>query len=239
MKKQIAILASIIAASGFTALGQDWITIVDSKGAVIQDDFTTPGTPGNAFSGDVTVEVLWASTTASDPYDGSTAAEGGSTVKTDIGNLLSDGWTLAVNDSPGTGNTIETTAFGATSTTKNAGGVENYNGGSPVEINTGILYGGTSDSGDDIQMIYLVLGGSATSYTSAAALGMSDPFLNKVGSSAGDSNADGVQSGDTDEVTDGTSGPAQFFVDPVPEPTTLALAGLGGLSMLFLRRRKA
>lgn len=26
---------------------------------------------------------------------------------------------------------------------------------------------------------------------------------------------------------------------PVPEPTTLALAGLGGLSMLFLRRRKA
>jgi hypothetical protein len=26
---------------------------------------------------------------------------------------------------------------------------------------------------------------------------------------------------------------------PVPEPTTIALAGLGGLSMLFLRRRKA
>jgi hypothetical protein len=26
---------------------------------------------------------------------------------------------------------------------------------------------------------------------------------------------------------------------PVPEPTTLALAGLGGISMLFLRRRKA
>jgi len=28
-------------------------------------------------------------------------------------------------------------------------------------------------------------------------------------------------------------------VIPTPEPTTLALAGLGGLSMLFLRRRKA
>jgi len=30
-----------------------------------------------------------------------------------------------------------------------------------------------------------------------------------------------------------------LFAVPVPEPTTLALAGLGGLSMLFLRRRKA
>jgi len=30
-----------------------------------------------------------------------------------------------------------------------------------------------------------------------------------------------------------------LYLQPVPEPTTLALAGLGGLSMLFLRRRKA
>lgn len=29
-----------------------------------------------------------------------------------------------------------------------------------------------------------------------------------------------------------------ILLTPVPEPTTLALAGLGGLSMLFLRRRK-
>jgi hypothetical protein len=29
-----------------------------------------------------------------------------------------------------------------------------------------------------------------------------------------------------------------LYLQPVPEPTTLALAGLGGLSMLFLRRRK-
>lgn len=30
-----------------------------------------------------------------------------------------------------------------------------------------------------------------------------------------------------------------YTVTPVPEPTTLALAGLGGLSLLLLRRRKA
>ncbi len=30
-----------------------------------------------------------------------------------------------------------------------------------------------------------------------------------------------------------------IILNPVPEPATLALAGLGGLSMLFLRRRKS
>jgi len=36
-----------------------------------------------------------------------------------------------------------------------------------------------------------------------------------------------------------TAGSLTLFSVPVPEPTTLALAGLGGLSMLFLRRRKS
>lgn len=35
------------------------------------------------------------------------------------------------------------------------------------------------------------------------------------------------------------NGSLVLYTVPVPEPTTLALAGLGGLSMLFLRRRKA
>src|SRR5262249_40819493 len=41
---------------------------------------------------------------------------------------------------------------------------------------------------------------------------------------------------------DGTGNGAYFnsiSISPVPEPATLALAGLGGVSMLFLRRRKA
>jgi len=36
----------------------------------------------------------------------------------------------------------------------------------------------------------------------------------------------------------GSSQAFNLYLQPVPEPTTLALAGLGGLSMLFLRRRK-
>jgi hypothetical protein len=35
------------------------------------------------------------------------------------------------------------------------------------------------------------------------------------------------------------NGSLTLFAVPVPEPTTLALAGLGGLSMMFLRRRKS
>jgi PEP-CTERM motif-containing protein len=37
----------------------------------------------------------------------------------------------------------------------------------------------------------------------------------------------------------GIQGFTLYAVSPTPEPTTLALAGLGGLSMLFLRRRKS
>ena len=36
-----------------------------------------------------------------------------------------------------------------------------------------------------------------------------------------------------------TSNAGALVLSQVPEPTTLALAGLGGLSMLFLRRRKS
>jgi len=51
-----------------------------------------------------------------------------------------------------------------------------------------------------------------------------------------------VAAGPTDPIiSPGTwsSGSLVLYSVPVPEPTTLALAGLGGLSMLFLRRRKS
>jgi hypothetical protein len=59
--------------------------------------------------------------------------------------------------------------------------------------------------------------GSANFTTAVAA-----PGNNVIG-------ADGIANG----------GLVLFSTTPVPEPATLALAGLGGLSMLFLRRRKS
>ncbi len=42
----------------------------------------------------------------------------------------------------------------------------------------------------------------------------------------------------TDQASQDTTGIPGFTVQPVPEPSTLALAGLGGLSLLLMRRRK-
>ena len=47
-----------------------------------------------------------------------------------------------------------------------------------------------------------------------------------------------VYVGDGSGPTDAINGFVVGEVVPVPEPSTLALAGLGGLSLLFLRRRK-
>jgi hypothetical protein len=226
--------------------------IDDFRAGIIQDNFTSPGASQNAYSGDVTVEVLWAPTGVADPYSaGSSASTGGATVQTDITALLGAGWTLAQNYNSGIGTAATgpamTTAYGATATTKNAGGVATYNGTDPFEVSATSIYGGNS-SGEDIQLIFIALDGADTSYTSATALGISNPVLNEVGSAFTDPNSYFVQSTDSNESTGGTAGPGQFFVDPVlgvggpgpvPEPTTLALAGLGGFSMLFFRRRKA
>ena len=39
-------------------------------------------------------------------------------------------------------------------------------------------------------------------------------------------------------LVSGLTGPGAIDVEATPEPTTLALAGLGGLSLLLARRRK-
>jgi hypothetical protein len=52
-------------------------------------------------------------------------------------------------------------------------------------------------------------------------------------------NPNGATPGNTPTAMFGNGSLVLYTVSPVPEPTTLALAGLGGLSMLFLRRRKA
>jgi len=229
MKKQIAILASIIAAGGLSAFGQDWITVAASGNSWIYDDFTTPGTPAKAGTGDVNIEVLWATTGVADPYAGTaTSATSAGAAGTDIANLLASGWSWAVNQ--GTSVQVETTTSGTQGASK-AGGVTAYNGGSPFELDAT----STGASGSTIDEIYVAFNGTASSYSTATALGLSSEMTDFVGSAASDPNADyGQTAGPTGLVAFGVAD-----VTATPEPTTLALAGLGGLSMLFLRRRKA
>jgi hypothetical protein len=77
MKKLIKMLATAIAAGGFSASAQNWITIQESGYGLVWDEFTTPGTSHEAPAGDgITIEVLWALSGVTDPLPG-TATTGG------------------------------------------------------------------------------------------------------------------------------------------------------------------
>jgi len=245
MKKQIALLATIIAASGFSAFGQDWVNLGTANANWVYDEFTTPGVGVYAGNNDVNVTILWAATGTSDQLpsvgtafglkngaasnqvatNGVTSVGSANPVAT-ITTMLASGWSIATNMSSGAGSA----ATGLVSTptelvgTK-SGAITPYDGGNDFE-----LLGGTGVSSSSIEMILLAWNGSASSYTTASALGWSNPFTDQVGSSSSDPAGGTQQSGLLLN---------QFGVANVPEPTTLALAGLGGLSMLFLRRRKS
>jgi hypothetical protein len=241
MKKQIAILATLIAASGFTAFGQDYLQFNQAGTKLVWDESTTPGVgvePGTV--GEYEMAFLWAPVATADDLsnlgnagnfglNGTGAASDQVATNTvastavgvaEIQTMLGAGWNIG--EVFGGSTIIETT-------TSTKGSMTAYNGSAPVEL------AGTSgnNSGTDIEMIFIAwnasatLGSGATTFSSVADLGWSNPFNEEVGSSAGDANA-----GSETAVND-------FGVAPTPEPTTLALAGLGGLSMLFLRRRKA
>jgi len=220
--KLTATFAALVAATGMSAFGQGYVIFDTTKGNVY-DDFTTPGT-SVASSGTVTATFLWAATGTADPLGaglatGATSAAGG---WASIESMLSSGWTIANN--AGTSAEADVTT-GVANTTK---GNLAYNGGSNFAL-TGSV-GGTSYE-------FVVIGWAATAGGSLGAaegngaVGWSSAFTYATG-------AGSLATPDTFSV----AGETPFGVAPVgatPEPTSLALAGLGGLSMLFLRRRKS
>lgn len=255
MKKQIALLATLIAASGFTALGQDWITfnITGSKD-VWQDTASSGNEPATGL---YDVALLWAATGQANPLtdigtklsDNDAAAGGNTTAEvatngvasisasvltTVQGMLSTGGWAIAknINSGLGTGATgLAISALGA------KGAVNQYDvsGGTASEFE---IQGGTGVSASHISMIAFAFNPSAVvggqiDWADVTSFGYSDDFVYEIGANAGDGN------GTTSQNASGMNQFGVAVVAPVPEPTTLALAGLGGLSMLFLRRRKA
>jgi len=238
MKKQITLLAAMIAASGFTAFGQGYMTFSGGTHTVY-DEFTTAGVGVGAA--DMDVIALWAPTTATDSLGTGVATTGvtseQSSVLTTIANMISTGgWATIVNSEAGTtgvGNLVS-----VPTTTK---GQFTYNGG--YDTTAAIEASGVS-LGETIQLVVIGFNSSAT------LSGQSDPFtgasnLNDIGWASSFDYLTGASSTDPDGgnslSADGLAafGVSPLQVTPTPEPTTLALAGLGGLSMLFLRRRKA
>lgn len=234
MKKLIAILGTVIAAAGVSAFGQDWISFSVPNSTIWFNDIT-PAMPA-ADAGTVDAVLLWSSNTTVGsgdllPSQGTefglrgtgTALDQVATNAIDlesanlfqsIQTMLSSGWSIA--EDMGTG----TNAVGNDSASPKGGLA--YNSGNPFQVQ-----GVTVASGSEIQEIILGYNSSASSWTTAMGLGWSNPFDITVGTSSGDPNASATQTSAN-----------QFAVVISPEPTTLALVGLGGLSMLAFRRRK-
>jgi len=130
--------------------------------------------------------------------------------------VTSGGWTWGSINGTGTNLFATTTGTGGFS----------GNGG------TSFLLAGSS-GGASYQMIAIGWNASAganpfSGYTSLD-LGWSCPFTYLTGATITDPNGGTPFSG---------TGMNQFGVAPIPEPSTIALAGLGGLSLLLFRRRK-
>jgi len=103
-----------------------------------------------------------------------------------------------------------------------------------------IVVGWSSNLGANWQAVSTALGTATSGW-----FGETSVYFNEAGGGANNLsvvNVLGTSAATTGLAGGGTpSGDAAgiLLLDPVPEPTTLALAGLGGISMLFLRRRKA
>jgi len=239
MKKQIALLATIIAASGFTAFGQGYITMSASTHDV-WDEFTTSGVGANDTLMDVA--LLWATSGTADQLtsvgtqfglrQGAASDQVATNGVTSVGSanpfstiatmISSGGWNWATNVSVGSSG-VGTIAVGSTL----AAGNISYTGG--ISGTAQYQIGGTT-AGSVYELIAIAWNASASSFATATDIGWSNGANYTTGSSQSDLNGQTALS---------ASGENQFGVASVPEPTTLALAGLGGLSMLFLRRRKS
>lgn len=222
MKKTL-IAALAIGAVTLSSQAQGYFNFSTAKNFVY-DVFTTQGTSVVA-PGTVKVGFIW--TTGSTTLPFSSAGQPISAT-TPISGLTwgalstlttSGGWTWAVNNGSSALATVNDTAAGVTK------GNINYNGSASFQV-TG------TPSGGNVSVI--MVGWDANYATpqlasaAGAALGVSDLFTY----------ADGASSG-SPISSFGNSGATPFgVVAAVPEPTTIALAGLGGLGLMALRRKK-
>jgi len=225
MKKQI-ILAALVVGFAASSFGQGYMLFATSGRSWLYDNFTTPGTSVLGGSAGSTIDLAVLIATQGDtPLVGSVGNPTGNT-----STLSPNVWTEILNDPNFSlvGNAIGgTNAIVGVNTANTTRGGFAYNGGSSFQV---AGYG--SISGNVNVTAYVIGWNSAYATPQAAALanaavGWSNPFTYII--------INGVL---TTPATMNASGMTAFGVSPVPEPATMALAGLGGLALLAFRRRK-
>lgn len=217
MKKLIcsAIVAAMASGSAFA---QGYMIFSSGTGNGLYDNFTTKGTPVKDALMDV--GFIWVD------GSGATYSALGSTASANTGTatLASNPWSslTALTGGWAWGSVLTTpVAVKTTATPPPAAG----------DFTAGTI-GVAGSSASEVITVYVVAWSSAyTTYAAAAAansaIGWSTPFTYTLGSST-------APGGNLSAAF------SSFYVDavPVPEPCTMALLGLGGLSLLMIRRRK-
>jgi hypothetical protein len=221
MKRIASLTCVLFATLAMNAFGQDGYVNFAAGGHTVYDEFNTPGT-GVVAPSDVTVTFLWALVGTPDPLGSGVPTNGvvnvGSAWST-VSTMLSSGWTVAQD--AGNGNAEPDYAVIASGPAKGSFGYGSFQ----LANTTG---------GDTYQLV--VIGWDNLTGANTLEQGMTGVV--PVGWSSSFDYWTGAQVIDP-TLTFNQSGMVPFGVaaDPVPEPATLALAGLGGLATFFLRRR--
>ena len=225
MKKIIALSILAVSFAVTSAFGQGYFQFTTGKSQVY-DGFTTPG--ASALGSTMNVAFLWAPSGTATPMPISATPSSGNSSTTEPYTVAqawaaimssSDNWTLALN----AGN-----ADSLASVLCAANGSVTYNGG--------VSFGVTGTSPSVTYSVFMIAwnGAYATpqaAQTAGSAVGWSSVFSYDSVTAIGTPGNFSAQA-----PSFGVFIPAA----PVPEPSTLALAGLGGFGLLMaLRRKKA
>jgi hypothetical protein len=228
MKKQLVIIAAL-ATTAASVFGQGYVTLSTSTHRLV-DEFTTPGV--QAYGATIDYALYWAPVGTTDPLTAQ-GTEFGLGAGAAVQQVATNGVT-SISQAAGGSLNAQLTAAGFTL---------GLNSGNPAVGTTlsasqsgyGQFQLGGTAAGSTYEMI--VVGWNAAAGLSAitggtySAIGWSNPFNYITGSSATDPN------GTLNISSVGYMN--QFGVaSVVPEPTTLALAGLSGASLLLFRRKK-